>query len=187
MDDELNRAKDDAQITGEEMTQKTQHAAHEAEKHSHGLVDNIMNLGPEAGHAVAEGSHDLARGIHDAVTGIFHHDHPAAPHVDQPTPAGIQSADAPGIPEEMAQKTQHAAHEAEKHSHGLVDNIMNLGPDAGHAVAEGSHDLARGIHDSVTGIFHHDHPTVPHVDQPAPSSTEPAVPPPVQEEGDNVV
>ena len=90
MDDELNRAKDDAQVTGEEMAQKTQHAGQEAEKHSLGLIDNIMNLGPESGHAVAEGSHDLARGIHDAVTGLFHHDHPAAPHVDQPAPADTQ-------------------------------------------------------------------------------------------------
>jgi hypothetical protein len=86
MDDELNRARDNAQVTGEEMAHKTQQAGHEAEHHSHGLVDEIMNLGPEAGQAVAEGSHNLARGIHDAVTGLFHHDHPAAPHADQPAP-----------------------------------------------------------------------------------------------------
>jgi hypothetical protein len=112
MDDELNKAKDNAQVTGEEMAQKTQHAGHDAE---------------------------------------------------------------------------HAAHAAKQHEEGFIDNIMNLGSDAGHAVAEGSHDLARGIHDAVTGIFHHDHPAAPHVDQPAPSSTQPAVPPATQDEGDNVV
>jgi hypothetical protein len=83
MDDELNRARDKAQATGEEMAQKTQHAGHEAKQQEEGLVDNIMDLGSDAGHAVAEGAHDLARGIHDAVTGLFHHDK-EAPHVDQP-------------------------------------------------------------------------------------------------------
>ncbi|HET7078304.1 MAG TPA: hypothetical protein VFM49_12730 [Chloroflexia bacterium] len=95
MDDELNRAKDNAQATGEEMAQKTQHAGHEAanaaKQHDEGLVDNIMDLGSDAGHAVAEGAHDLARGIHDAVTGLFHHDK-EAPHVEPAAPSTTQPA-----------------------------------------------------------------------------------------------
>jgi len=99
MDDELNRERDNAQATGEEMANKAEHAGHKAEHESHGLVDDIMNLGPEAGHAVAEGAHDLARGIHDAVTGLFHHDK-EAPHVEPAAPSTTQPAVPPASQDE---------------------------------------------------------------------------------------